>query len=163
VYAREAFGDFIGFQTAWGCWIAAWIGSAAIATAFVGALAIFIPTLGESTATGHLWAYLTAIGVIWLLTLVNAWGVRQTGVVQVVTTVLKFLPLLAVAMIGLFFMKAEHFTAFATNGWGPGEGLIGGVSAAMALTLWAFIGLESATILAEEVRDPQRTIARATL
>ena len=57
-----------------GYWIAAWVGNAAIATAFVGALAVFIPRLGADTTNGHVWAYVTAIGTIWLLTLINAWG-----------------------------------------------------------------------------------------
>jgi len=86
VYVRRAFGDFMGFQTAWGYWIAAWVGNAAIATAFVGALAVFVPRLGAQTTNGHIWAYVTAIGTIWLLTLINAWGVKQTGAVQLVVS-----------------------------------------------------------------------------
>ena len=163
VYVRRAFGDFMGFQTAWGYWIAAWVGNAAIATAFVGALAVFIPVLGEGTTTGHVWAYVTAIGTIWLLTMINAWGVKQTGAVQLVTTVLKFVPLVLIGAIGLFSMDTANFGAFAPNGWGAGAGVVGGVTAAMALTLWAFIGLESATVPAEEIRDPERTIPRATI
>jgi APA family basic amino acid/polyamine antiporter len=163
VYARRAFGDFMGFQTAWGYWIAAWVGNAAIATAFVGALAVFVPTLGEGTTTGHVWAYVTAIGTIWFLTLINAWGVKQTGVVQLVTTVLKFVPLVLIGVVGLFSMDTGNFGEFAPNGYGTGTGLIGGITAAMALTLWAFIGLESATVPADEVRNPKRSIPRATI
>jgi APA family basic amino acid/polyamine antiporter len=163
VYARRAFGDFMGFQTAWGYWIAAWVGNAAIATAFVGALAVFVPILGEGTTTGHVWAYVTAIGTIWFLTVINAWGVKQTGAVQLVTTVLKFVPLVLIGVIGLFWMDTGNFGEFAPNGYGTGTGLIGGITAAMALTLWAFIGLESATVPAEEVRNPKRSIPRATI
>src|SRR6185312_120937 len=90
-YARRAFGDFIGFQTAWGYWIAAWAGNAAIAIAFVGYLAVFSGTLG----TNNLAAAGLGIAVIWLLTFVNILGARESGVVQVITTVLKFVPLLA--------------------------------------------------------------------
>jgi hypothetical protein len=96
-------------------------------------------------------------------TLVNIAGVRETGVVQLVTTVLKFVPLALVGIIGLFFMNADHFTPFAPNGLGTGDGMWGGITAAAALTLWAFIGLESATVPAEEVKDPERTIPRATM
>jgi len=159
VYARRAFGEFIGFQTAWGYWIAAWVGNAAIATAFVGYLTVFYPSLG----TNHLAAALVAIGAIWFLTFVNALGVRQGGMVQVATTVLKFVPLALIGIIGLFFMHASHFTPFAPAGLGTGNGMLGGITAAMALTLWAFIGLESATVPAEEVKDPQRNIPRATI
>ena len=103
------------------------------------------------------------IGLVWLLTLVNIAGVRETGVVQLVTTVLKFVPLALVGIIGLFFMNADHFTPFAPNGLGTGDGMWDGITAAAALTLWAFIGLESATVPAEEVKDPERTIPRATI
>ena len=60
-------------------------------------------------------------------------------------------------------MNADHFTPFAPNGLGTGDGMWGGITAAAALTLWAFIGLESATVPAEEVKDPERTIPRATI
>ncbi len=67
-YARRAFGDFIGFQTAWGYWIAAWAGNAAIAVAFVGYLAVFWPQVG----TDNLLAAIVGVGVIWLLTATGA-------------------------------------------------------------------------------------------
>jgi APA family basic amino acid/polyamine antiporter len=152
-YSRRAFGDFVGFQTAWGYWIAAWAGNAAIAVAFVGYLAVFWGELTDS----NLLAALVGIGVIWFLTAVNSLGVRQSGQVQVVTTVLKFVPLALIAVIGLFFMDTDNLTPFAP------EGTWSAISAAAPLTLWAFIGLESATVPAEEVKDPERTIPRATL
>jgi len=62
-YSRRAFGDFIGFQTAWGYWIAAWAGNAAIAVAFVGYLAVFWPGLAGNAVL----AAVVAISAIWLL------------------------------------------------------------------------------------------------
>lgn len=158
-YAHRAFGDFAGFWTAWGYWIAAWVGNAAIAVAFVAYLGVFWPEVLDN----NLLASAVGIGVIWLLTAVNILGVRQTGVVQVATTVLKFVPLLGIGIAGLFFLHGAHFTPFAPNGLGTGDGMIGGITAAAALTLWAFIGLESATVPAEEVREPRKTIPRATI
>lgn len=152
-YARRAFGDFIGFQTAWGYWIAAWAGNAAIAVAFVGYLAVFWGDLG----TNNLLAALVGIGVIWLLTAVNVMGSRESGAVQVVTTVLKFVPLAIIGVIGLFFINSDNLTPFAPHGsWSA-------ISAAAPLTLWAFIGLESATVAAGEVKDPEKNIPRATV
>jgi APA family basic amino acid/polyamine antiporter len=153
VYARRAFGDFIGFQTAWGYWIAAWAGNAAITVAFVGYLAVFWPQLG----THNLLAALVGIAVIWLLTFVNILGIRQGAQVQFITTVLKFVPLAIIAVIGLFFIKGGNLTPFAPHGTGKA------ISAAAPLTLWAFIGLESATVTAEEVKDPEKNIPRATM
>ncbi|MBS1884883.1 MAG: amino acid permease, partial [Actinobacteria bacterium] len=152
-YARRAFGDFIGFQTAWGYWIAAWAGNAAIAVAFVGYLAVFWPQVG----TDNLLAALVGIGVIWLLTAVNVMGTRETGAVQVVTTILKFVPLAIIGVIGLFFIKGSNLTPFAPHG------TFSAISAAAPLTLWAFIGLESAAVAAGEVRDPEKNVPRATM
>ena len=158
-YAHRAFGDMMGFLTAWGYWIAAWAGNAAIAIAFTGYLTVFWPSLGES----NLAMAGVTIGLVWLLTLVNILGVRESAAVQLVTTVLKFVPLALIGVVGLFFMNTDNFTPFAPNGLGTGEGMWGGIAAAAALTLWAFIGLESATVPAEEVKDPERTIPRATI
>jgi APA family basic amino acid/polyamine antiporter len=152
-YARRAFGDFIGFQTAWGYWIAVWAGNAAIAVAFVAYATVFWPTLGDN----NLLAAFVGIGLIWLLTAANVLGARESGILQVVTTVLKFVPLALIGLIGLFFIDAGNYEPFAPSGtWTA-------ISAAAPLTLWAFIGLESATVPAEEVRDPERTIPRATI
>jgi basic amino acid/polyamine antiporter, APA family len=161
VYARHAFGEFIGFWTAWGYWIAAWVGNAAIAVAFVGFTTVVWPGLDNS----NLAKALLAVGAIWLCTSINVLGVREGGRVQLVTTILKFVPLALIGVIGLFYFKADHFTPFlhATGGLGRhGLTLLAGVTAAIGFTLWAFIGLESATVPAEEVKDPERNIPRAT-
>lgn len=154
-YARRAFGDFIGFQTAWGYWIAAWAGNAAITVAFVGYLSVFWTQLGDGNH--NLLAALVGIGVIWLLTAVNIMGTRQSGIVQVATTVIKFVPLAVIGIVGLFFVHGGNYTPFAPHGtWSA-------ISAAAPLTLWAFIGLESASVAAGEVKDPERNIPRATV
>src|ERR1043165_5418418 len=85
-FARRAFGDFVGFQTAWAYWIAAWVGNAAIAVAFAGYLGVF-----WGDVNGKNWlAALVAVAAVWLFTLVNIAGARETGWTQLVTTVLKF-------------------------------------------------------------------------
>ena len=136
-----------------GYWIAVWAGNAAIAVAFVAYAAVFWSELASNKLLGAL----VAVALIWLLTLVNALGTRESGGVQLVTTVLKFVPLAVIGLIGLFFVNGDNYTPFAPDGtWTA-------ISAAAPLTLWAFIGLESATVPAEEVRDPERTIPRATM
>jgi APA family basic amino acid/polyamine antiporter len=157
-YARRAFGDFAGFWTAWGYWIAAWAGNAAIATIFVSYASVFWPSLG----TDNVLAFTVGLSVIWVLTIANIAGVRESGIIQLVTTVLKFVPLLLIGLIGLFYMKSGNFTPFDPNH----ASLVGhwhAISFAATLTLWAFLGLESATIPAEEVKDPTRTLPRATI
>jgi len=154
-YSRRAFGDFVGFQTAWGYWIAIWAGNAAIAVAFVS----YLSTFWDALATNSLLAATVALAAIWLLTWINALGVRLGGWVQGVTTVLKLLPLLAIATVGLFFIEGGNFSPFNASGGSA----FGAITAAAALTLWAFIGLESATVPAEDVADPKRTIPRSTI
>jgi APA family basic amino acid/polyamine antiporter len=154
-YSRRAFGDFVGFQTAWGYWIAVWAGNAAIAVAFVGYLSRFWGELDGNNAL----AAGVATGAIWLLTWVNALGVRMGGWVQGLTTVLKLLPLVAVATIGLLSFDPGNFGAFNA----AGGSWFTSLTAAATLTLWAFIGLESATVPAEDVEDPERTIPRSTI
>ncbi len=154
-FARKAFGDFVGFQTAWAYWIAAWVGNAAIAVAFAGYLGVF----WGDVRTSNWVAALVAVGAIWLFTLVNILGVRETGFAQVVTTVLKFVPLAVIGIIGLFYIDGANFTPFTT----AEGGFDWHVNAAATLALWAFIGLESATVPAEEVKNPEKTIPRATI
>jgi APA family basic amino acid/polyamine antiporter len=153
-YARRAFGDFVGFQTAWAYWIAAWVGNAAIAVAFAGYLGVF----WNDVNTTHWLAAVTAVAAVWLFTLVNILGARETGWAQIATTVLKFVPLAAIGIVGLFYVHGGNFTPFTVHG-----GFDWHVNAAATLALWAFIGLESATVPAEEVKDAERTIPRATI
>ena len=146
MYARKAFGDFVGFWTAWSYWLNAWVGNAAIAIAFAGYLAVFWPN-----ASTYWIATLIAIGLVWVLTFVNLIGVRAAGRIQLVTTILKFVPLLVIGVVGLFFMHSSNFHPFTLT-----HGFDWGISSAALLTLWAFIGLESSTIPAEEVKDRGR-------
>jgi basic amino acid/polyamine antiporter, APA family len=157
-YSRRAFGDFIGFQTAWGYWIAAWLGNVVIATGFVSYLGRFWDTAAGSSSTDHVIQAGVAAAAIWLLTLVNVLGVRQGGLMQAFTTVLKMLPLVAIAFVGIFWIKAGNISFHPLDGSN-----FAAINSAAALTLWAFIGLESATLPAEHVRDPKRTLPRATL
>ncbi len=155
VYTRVGFGDFAGFLVAWGYWISVCAGNAAIAVAFVGYVAFFWRPLAQNPAV----AAGTAIVTIWILTWVNGRGVREAGGVQLVTTILKLLPLIAIGAAGLFYLDFENFTPFNASG----QSTVSAVTATAALTLWAFLGVESATIPAADVERPKRTIPRATI
>jgi APA family basic amino acid/polyamine antiporter len=154
-YTRRAFGDLAGFLVAWGYWISTWCTNAALAVAFVGYLDPFIPSIVRSPVS----AALLAIVTLWALTAVNISGVRSAGRVQVVTTTLKILPLVFVAIVGVAAFAPSHFAIPAESTSAVGRDLMQVVT----LTLWAFLGLECATIPASAVRDPDRTIPRATV
>ena len=154
VYTRAAFGELAGFVVAWGYWISVWVGNAAIATGAVSYTSAFAPWIARQPGASAA----VTIAVVWLLTLVNCWGVRAAGWVQAVTTVLKLLPLLAVALVGAFYIRAENVASFT-----QAPLTLDGVTAAATLALWALLGFESATVPAEKVEDPARTIPRATM
>lgn len=154
-YARDGFGELGAFLVAWAYWISMWTTNAALAVAFTSYLTVFWPAL----ATTPLLAGAASLGSVWLLTVVNVSGVRTAGAVQLVTTVLKLLPLLAICAVGVFFFNAGHFEPFNASG----QATLPAVSATVTLTLWAFLGLESGTVPADHVRDPERTIPRATV
>jgi APA family basic amino acid/polyamine antiporter len=154
-YTRQAFGDLPGFLVAWGYWISVWCANAALSVAFVGYLDPFMPGIVRSPVS----AAVLAVGTLWLLTAVNVSGVRTAGRVQVVTTAIKILPLALVGIACLFFLDRSHFAIAHTD---P-RGFARGVTATATLTLWAFLGLECATIPAGAIRNPERTIPRATI
>ncbi|HEY6645065.1 amino acid permease [Povalibacter sp.] len=156
VYPRVAFGELTGFLMAWGYWISCWVGNAAIAIGAVASLAELIPALKTTVGAPAL----TACALIWLLTLLNWRGVRYAGAFQIVTTVLKLLPLTAVIILGCTLFIAQDTSVIRVE---PQPFAFPAVAAAAALTLWALLGLESATVPSDDVIDPQRTIPRATL
>jgi basic amino acid/polyamine antiporter, APA family len=155
-FTRLAFGDLIGFLVAWGYWISCWCGNAAIAIAFVGYLEPFLPNVVDAPAS----AAMAAIAAVWVLTAVNVAGIRAAGRVQAVTTVLKILPLAAVGIAGVLLADLSHFTMTPPAG---GGGVAGALATSATLTFWAFGGLESATIPADSIENPARTIPRATI
>ncbi|KAG1649530.1 Arginine/ornithine antiporter [Nymphon striatum] len=105
VYTKEGLGDFAGFLVAWGYWISTWVANAAITIAFVSALTVFFPVLG----TNALYAVILGLTTIWFLTWINSKGIRESGKLQVVTTLLKLIPLVPIteAFIDEDKLKAE--------------------------------------------------------
>ena len=104
-------------------------------------------------------AGLSAVAAVWLLTYVNSLGVRAAGGVQVVTTILKVLPLVLIGVAGLSRFTPAHFSIASPDAAALGSDVV----AVVTLTLWAFLGLETATIPAGSVRDAARVIPRATV
>lgn len=154
-YCREAFGDFVGFQMAWSYWVGSWASNAAISTAFVSYLSFFWPELSHNR---HL-SFGVAFGSVLLFTIVNIISVRLAGIAQVFMVGLKVLPLCVIGIFGAFYVRLENFFPIVPDGISIFEA----VAATSALTLYAFLGLESATVPAEHVDNPTVTIPRATV
>ena len=153
-YARAAFGNGIGFANAWSYWITAWAGNAAIVVGWVFYVEHFI---NKGSITG--WSIVIALAGLWIPAGVNLTGVRNMGAFQVVTTVLKFLPLLVMSTAGLLFIDRANFTPWNVSG-GSNVSAIGG---AMAICLFSYLGVETAAVAAAKVRDPERNIPRSTV
>lgn len=153
-YPLEVFGDFAGFLLAWMYWISIAAAVAAIAVAFVSYLTALLPSLGTHRLAGAG----AAIAASWLLTGVNISGVRVAGRLQLITVILKITPLLVFALWGIFYFNPHLLIAGASGQSGPAA-----IDASAALTMWAFLGLECATIPTDHVKDPEKTIPRATL
>ncbi|MEZ5319599.1 MAG: amino acid permease [Vicinamibacterales bacterium] len=154
-FTRAAFGDLAGFLVTWGYWISIWASLAALAVALVGYLHPFIPGIVDNPPS----AAALAIALVWVLVLVNVGGVGWAGRVQVVTTVIKILPLAVVAFAGLAAFAPSRFGVPAA----PLGEHAGNVMQVVTLTLWAFLGLESGTVPAGHVDRPNVTIPRATM
>lgn len=155
-YCREGFGNCVGFLVAYNYWIAVWVGNAAIVVAFTGYLSVFWPVLSVDNYD----AFAVSVVVLWFITILNIFGLRKAGVLQLVTTILKIIPLILIAVVGIFYIHPEHYYgAFNISG----KPFFIALTGAASLTLWSFIGLESATIPADSVVDPEKTISRATI
>ena len=152
----EALGPMAGLLIGWSYWVSTWASLAVIASSAARYLATFVPVLADTPL--HL--SITAVALLGGLTLFNLRGVRSAGHFQLVTTLLKLLPLLAVVIIlaGLALAGGGRFHETPHAALSAGQ-----LTPAITLAMFALIGFESASLAAERVRDPQRNVVRATL
>jgi APA family basic amino acid/polyamine antiporter len=155
-YASRAFGGGVAFVMMWCYWVSTWVTNAVIAIGVVGYLSIFFPIRNSK----RLLAAFCALALLWLFILINLRGVRTAGWVQVLSTVLKLLPQVGIVALGLWALLAPHPHSLVHLPTTPVS--LPGVIAASTLALFAMLGVESAAMPAGRVRDPGRTIPRAT-
>jgi APA family basic amino acid/polyamine antiporter len=153
-YARVAFGNGLGFANAWSYWITAWAGNAAIAVGWVLYVEHFINKGQNKLVT----VLLVLVG-LWLPAAVNLSGVKNIGSVQVITTVIKFVAVAFVAIVGLFFISSANFTPWNVSK----ESAINAIGGGMAIALFSYLGVETAAVAAAKVRNPDQNIPRATV
>ena len=150
VFADAVLGRFVGFETAWCYWLTAWVGNVAIVTGLVAYLGYFVPAMDQ-----HAWLrFVVAQVVLWCTAWLNVRGVRESGRVQVVMLAFNLIPFVLLAF-ALGAMRSANFTPFAPRG-------VAGLGAGVALLVWAFAGVESATVAAEEVDGGAVLIRRGT-
>jgi basic amino acid/polyamine antiporter, APA family len=154
-YAHEAFGPVAGFFVAWSNWISMWCGNAALAVAFAGSLGAVFPQATSTSLRGAL----CSLAALWFCTAVNILGIREAGRMQVITTLLKILPLVLFGILGLAYVQIDSYQPFNPTQ----KNLFAVTTLTAAITLWAFLGFEAATIPAASIKDPERTVPRATI
>lgn len=154
-YAKNAFGDYMGYQTNLVYWLANVVGNVALAVAGLGYLTAFFPVLKEPLV-----AALGEIAIIWFFAYANMLGPKLVSGIQSVTTILALIVILGMALFGWFWFKPELFT----SSWNvSGHGNTSAVMATLTFTLWAFIGVESASVSAGVVENPSRNVPIATV
>jgi basic amino acid/polyamine antiporter, APA family len=153
-YARAAFGDTLGFASAWSYWITAWAGNAAIAVGWVLYVEVFI-NKGQT----KIWSILLVLAGLWIPALINLSGIKNIGAFEVVTTIAKFAALAFISIVGLFYIKSANFHPWNVSG----HTAISGIGSGAAIALFSYLGLETAAVAAKNVRDPDRNIPRATM
>lgn len=154
-YARKAFGNYIGYQTNLVYCVASVVSNVGICVAAIGYLTVFFPSL----ANPYL-AVVLEIFIIWLLTYANILGPRFIGAIQSVSTLVKLIPILGVALLGWFWFDPAIFS----SAWNvSGQSDFDAVTGTITFTLWAFLGVESACVSAAVVKDPCRNVPIATL
>lgn len=153
-YVQEAFGPTPAFFIIWMYWVSVFTSTAGIAVAFGGAASA---TLGG--LAGPAWVVPLAVGAIFVVTAINLRGVHSAGEFQVVTTLIKLLPLLAVMLVLAFRVGSGRPTeALSPMPIGPSA-----IASASALILFSLVGFEAATVAARKTRDPERIVPLATL
>jgi APA family basic amino acid/polyamine antiporter len=152
-FIEHAFGRTLGFFSAWTYWVISWLSSTMVV---ISVISYLTPLLGELHPITKL---MLEISIVLFITGLNLRGVRSAGRMEFLFTLLKLLPLLIVPMAGILFFNRSHFVPFNPTS----HSVIHVMNAAALLTLWGFIGVESATAPAEAVENPRKTIPRALI
>ena len=154
-YARKAFGDYMGYQTNLVYWLANVIGNVGLAVAGLGYLTPFFPALRDPLVMA-----LAQIAVIWFFTYANILGPRAVGRMPGITTTVALFPIVGVALLGWFWFNPETYM----EGWNvSGESSLTAVGMTLNFTLWAFIGVESASVSTAVVKNPAKNVPIATV
>jgi basic amino acid/polyamine antiporter, APA family len=156
-YTERAFGSATSFFVLWCYWVSTWVTNTTIAVGVVGYMSILVPGLQAYTWLPPV----VAISLLWLFVLINSLGIRTAAWMQMATTLLKLLPQLGIILLGLWelFVHPSAYVAHVP----PNPNSLHEMLAASTIALFAMLGIECATIPAGKVRDPARTIPRATI
>ncbi|AMK32667.1 arginine-ornithine antiporter [Pseudomonas mosselii] len=159
-YAKAGFGDYMGFSSAWGYWISAWLGNVGYFVLLFSTLGYFFPVFGEGNTPA---AVIGASILLWAVHFLVLRGIKEAAFINLVTTVAKVVPLALFALICLFAFKLDVFTA---DIWAVGTPELGSVMNQvrnmMLVTVWVFIGIEGASIFSSRA-EKRSDVGKATV
>lgn len=158
-YAREGFGRFAGFNSAWGYWLSAAFGNVGFAVLVMQTLGYFYPSL----LSGKSWqAILGGSILIWAMYFLVLAGVKSAAFLNAIATATKIVPILAlIVVLGVFFNSGK----FSLDIWGTHAHLgnvLAQVKSTMMVTLWVFIGIEGAVVVSGRATHSE-DVGRSTL
>ncbi len=153
-YTEKSFGEFVGFFVIWGYWISILLVNASLAIAITSYSTIFISDL-ENTK----FSLPFAITIIFFIGFLNLRGIKKVGKFQFITSILKVLPLLLTIFISFFVFDLSNFNPINISQ----ETNLEAITITTALTFFAFLGIESATIPADKIKNPEKNIPKATI
>jgi putrescine:ornithine antiporter len=154
-YAEYAFGKGGNYITNYTYGVSLLIANVAISITAVGYIQVLFNLQLSSLQVG-----LTTIALLWITTFANFGGARITGKIGAVTVWGVIAPVLLVSTIGWFWFDSSVYAA----GWNPHQkGWLEAAGASVAITLWAFLGLESACANTDAVENPERNVPIAVL
>lgn len=152
-YAREGFGELMGFMSAWGYWLCATIG-------IVGYLVVAFEGIGTFTDSqsavifgqgNTIASFIGSSIVVWLVHILIAKGVKEAATVNLIATFVKVFPLILFILLSLWYFNPETFShdakAIVLN-----KGISDQVKNTMLITLWVFTGVEGAAVLSAHAK-----------
>ncbi|WP_192562165.1 arginine-ornithine antiporter [Pseudomonas gozinkensis] len=159
-YAKAGFGDYMGFSSAWGYWISAWLGNVGYFVLLFSTLGYFFPIFGEGNTVA---AVIGASVLLWGVHFLVLRGIKEAAFINLVTTVAKVVPLLLFVLIAVFAFKLDIFTADIWGVKNPDLGsVMNQVRNMMLVTVWVFIGIEGASIFSARA-EKRSDVGKATV
>ncbi len=159
-YAKAGFGDYMGFSSAWGYWISAWLGNVGYFVLLFSTLGYFFPIFGEGNTPA---AVIGASVLLWAVHFLVLRGIKEAAFINLVTTVAKVVPLVLFVLIAVFAFKLDIFTADIWGVKNPNLGsVMNQVRNMMLVTVWVFIGIEGASIFSSRA-EKRSDVGKATV
>src|SRR5210317_196811 len=155
VYVNEGLGKFSGFIIAWTYWVACVSAIAGISIAFVGYLGFFLPQIANS----QIHALLASLLLIWIIVFLNIRSLENSSKFQLISTLLKLLPLIFIVLLGASNFNLSNLPELNPTNLHP----ISLIATVTTLVMWSFIGIETATVPADNVINPHETIPKVLI